>query len=109
MRTVCLLIALGWAVPVLAQTTEEKPSGFRDSLVASAKEPDQGGGIHFTEHMAVVFGGIKQGSGMAIGPALSHKFGDGSYAQLKAVYSIRHFRLLQARYDSRRFWRDRPT
>lgn len=68
------------------------------------KEPDQGGGFHVTEHWAVVFGGIKSGSGIALGPAFSHKFADGAYAQVKAVYSIESFYVVQARYDSRTFW-----
>jgi hypothetical protein len=73
------------------------------------KEPDQGGGVHFTKHFAVVFGGIKPGSGAALGPAWSSKFADGAYAQIKAEYSVRNFRLLQARYDSRTFWNGRAT
>ena len=44
---------------------------------------------------------------MLLGPAFSNKFASGSYLQLKAVYSLKHFRLLQARYDTRRFWTDR--
>lgn len=63
-------------------------------------EVDQGGGFHLTRHLAVVFGGIKQGSGPAAGPALSWDLPGGAYAQLKAVYSIHRFKLLQARYDS---------
>jgi hypothetical protein len=62
---------------------------------------DRAGGIHVTKLFAIVFGGIKGGSSMAAGPALSHDFDDGSFVQLKGVYSIRQFKLLQARYDSR--------
>ena len=69
--------------------------------------PDQGGGFHFTRHLAVVFGGIKPGQGIALGPALSTTFSDGGYAQLKGVYSVRNFRLVQGRYDTRPFWRGR--
>jgi hypothetical protein len=72
-------------------------------------QPDQGGGLHVTKHFALVFGGIKGGSGVAAGAAFSHNFADGAYTQLKAAYSIHHFRLLQARYDSRRFWKGRAT
>ena len=71
------------------------------------KEFDQAGGIHFTEHFAIVFGGIKQGSGIALGPAFSHTFSNGGFTQIKAVYSLKQFKLLQARYDTRRFWSDR--
>ena len=77
------------------------------SIVDRLKEPDQAGGLHFTEHWAVAFGGIKQGSGAGAGPAWSTKFADGGFVQLKAVISIRNFRLLQARYDTRRFWNER--
>jgi len=69
--------------------------------------PDQAGGFHFTKHLAVVFGGIKPGQGIALGPALSTTFADGGYAQLKGVYSVRNFRLLQGRYDTRPFWHRR--
>ena len=41
------------------------------------KEPDQGGGLHFTKHWAVAFGGIKPGSAIALGPAFSNKFANG--------------------------------
>jgi len=62
---------------------------------------DRAGGIHFSPTFAVVFGGIKQGSSMAAGPAVSHDFADGSFVQAKGVYSIRNFKLVQLRYDSR--------
>jgi surface antigen Omp85-like protein len=90
--------------PVPAAPLEE-PTTRLDRL----KEPDQGGGLHFTKHLAIVFGGIKAGSGIALGPALSHKFADGAYAQIKAVYSVKNFSVVQARYDSRKFWRDRAA
>jgi hypothetical protein len=105
-----LVIALGLAVPALAQTppaAPPQPEPEKKSLKDRLKEPDQAGGIHLTEHFAVVFGGIKQGSGIALGPALSTKFKDGGFAQLKAVYSVKQFKLVQARYDTRRFWSDR--
>jgi hypothetical protein len=56
-----------------------------------------------------VFGGIKQGSGIALGPAVSTKFGNGAYAQFKAEYSIRKFVLFQGRYDTARFWSGRAV
>ena len=100
-----LVLLVDHAAPVAAQQPE--PSTFRERLIQNVKEPDQGGGLHVTTHVAVVFGGIKQGSGAALGPAVSNKFEDGSYIQLKGVYSIRRFKLLQARYDSRTFWAER--
>ncbi len=81
---------------------EEKPT-LRERL----SKPDQAGGLHFTDHFAVAFGGIKQGSGIALGPAFSTTFPDGGFVQLKAVYSIKKFWVLQARYDTPRFWSDR--
>jgi hypothetical protein len=68
---------------------------------------DQGGGFHFTKHLAVVFGGIKPGQGIALGPAVSTTFSDGGYAQLKGVYSVRNFSLVQGRYDTGNFWHRR--
>ncbi len=38
---------------------------------------------------------------------MSAKFSDGGFVQLKGVYSVRNFKLLQLRYDTRRFWNDR--
>jgi hypothetical protein len=103
-------LALATTTQAAAQTsspTAQPPADEPMSLVERLKEPDQAGGLHFTEHWAVVFGGIKQGSGIALGPAWSTKFADGGFVQIKGVYSIRQFKLLQARYDSRRFWNDR--
>jgi hypothetical protein len=62
---------------------------------------DQGGGIHFTKHFAVFFGGIKQGSSIAAGPAVSWESKDGAYLQVKGGFSVRQFKLLQALYNSR--------
>jgi hypothetical protein len=90
--------------PSTPASEPQEPTTFRERL---KEPPDQGGGIHVTKHFAVVFGGIKSGSGAALGPAWSHKFENGAYTQVKALYSIRRFRLLQARYDSRRFWKAR--
>lgn len=104
-----LLLCLGIAPAAWAQTStppppEPEPTSWKDRL---RREPDQAGGLHFTEHWAVAFGGIKSGSGIGAGPAFSIKFRDGGFVQLKGVISIRNFRLLQARYDTRRFWDDR--
>jgi len=89
--------------PVATATQPEEPLTWKDRV----KEPDQAGGLHFTEHWAVAFGGIKAGSGIGAGPAYSTKFANGGFMQLKAVISIRNFRVLQARYDSPRFWNER--
>lgn len=71
-------------------------------------EVDQADGIHLTRHFAVVFGDIKPGEGVAGGAAVSRKFDNGGFAQLKGEYSTRRFSLAQLRYDSpkwgRRVW-----
>ena len=88
--------------PPPSTQAEPKPT-LRERL----SKPDQGGGLHFTEHFGVAFGGIKQGSGIALGPAYSNTFSNGGFVQLKAVFSIKKFWVMQARYDTRRFWSDR--
>jgi hypothetical protein len=102
-----LFLALACAGSVSAQNTTPAQQEQEPTLKERLKEPDQAGGIHFTEHFGVAFGGIKQGSGVAVGPAFSHKFANGGFTQLKAVYSLKGFSVLQARYDTRRFWSDR--
>jgi hypothetical protein len=49
----------------------------------------------------IVFGGIKQGSGPAAGPAVGYTFSDGSFVQARAEYSVHSYKLLQTRYQSR--------
>jgi hypothetical protein len=100
----CFLVGTSASGAALAQDSQAgEPNEPRSELTERIKV-DRGGGFHLTDSFAIVFGGIKQGSGAAAGPALSHEFADGSYAQLKGVYSIRQFKLLQARYDSRPFF-----
>jgi hypothetical protein len=108
-RASVFLLLIGCASAALAQPPREpaqvqeapqEPTSLKDRL----KEPDQGGGFHLTKHFAVVFGGIKSGSGIALGPAVSHKFANGAYTQVKALYSVREFALVQVRYDTRKFW-----
>jgi hypothetical protein len=111
-RTAALLLMLGSATAAMAQPApaqekvqEPVKEGTEPvTLVDRLKEPDQGGGLHLTKHFAIVFGGIKPGSGLALGPALSHKFANGAYTQLKFVYSVDKFSVVQARYDTRKFW-----
>jgi hypothetical protein len=68
---------------------------------------DQGGGIHITKHFGVVFGGIKQGSSIALGPAVSWESPERGYLQIKGGFSVRKFKLVQVRYDSPRFFDER--
>jgi len=105
----CVPVAFAQAPPqtqAAASTTSNEPTKMIDWL---KQPPDQGGGIHFSKHFSVVFGGIKQGSGIALGPAMSTKFANGGFAQVKAEYSIKKFALFQGRYDSPRFWRARAV
>lgn len=108
---IAALLAVGFASGIAAQTTTPppppQPEPGKVKLIDRLKEPDQAGGLHFTEHWGVAFGGIKEGSGIGAGPAFSTKFGNGGFMQLKAVISVKNFRLLQARYDTPRFWNDR--
>ena len=102
------LVVLATAAAAAAQDPAPQQPEQKPTLVERLKEgPDQAGGIHFTEHWGIAFGGIKQGSGIGAGPAFSVKFANGGFIQLKAVISIRNFQLLQARYDTPRFWNDR--
>jgi hypothetical protein len=90
------------AVPAATFAQSSAPAtqaGPADALMSKVKV-DQGGSVLFTKYLGVVFGGIKQGSGAAAGPSLSRTFDNGAYAQVKGVYSIRNFKLLQARFDS---------
>jgi len=101
------ILVLGWASGLAAQTPAPASSDEEVKLLDRLKEPDQAGGLHFTKHWGVAFGGIKEGSGIGAGPAFSTEFANGGFMQLKAVISIRNFQLLQARYDTPRFWGDR--
>jgi len=94
-----MLVMVVMAGPAAAQ--EQNPLAGSQLPFVDKIKIDRAGGVHLTKWFAVVFGGIKQGSSIALGPAVSHDFEDGSFLQVKGVYSIRHFKLLQTRYDSR--------
>lgn len=105
---VCALLTMFTQDTASAQDApSSKPAQEAVSAIVARIKVDQGGGFHLTRHLAVVFGGIKQGSGPAAGPAVSWDLAGGAYVQLKAVYSIHRFQLLQARYDSGRFFGER--
>lgn len=112
MRRACCLSALltvlvNSSAPAQTDTSRAKAETAETekiSLFDRLKEPDQAGGLHLTEHWGVAFGGIKQGSGIGVGPAWSTKFSNGGFMQAKAVISTRNFRLLQVRYDTPSFW-----
>lgn len=79
------------------------------------------GGFGAVRPLSVTFGGIKSGSGPAMGAAFGHQFPGGSFVQAKAVYSIRNFKLLQLHHhfeplgdnrfviDTRGRWQDAPV
>jgi len=106
-----VLAFVAWPTLVFAQAGQPDPQTTAAAPTKS-KLPrdikvDQGGGLHLTKHFAVVFGGIKQGSSIAVGPAMSWNFKNGAYFQVKGAFSVRQFKLLQARYDSRPFFNKR--
>jgi hypothetical protein len=100
----CLMSATGSA---LAQTTRageyEKeqeakarslstyvPGWFERKLT----EIEESGGFAVARGLALAFGDIKRGSGVALGPAYAKHFGAGTLSA-KAEYSVRDFKLLQ--------------
>jgi hypothetical protein len=58
-------------------------------------EIEQAGGLGVIRGWFVSFGDIKQGSGMALGPAYGKLFDNGAQLIGKATYSVRNFKLLQ--------------
>lgn len=83
-----------------AATQPDSSSSLANFIQRHMPEVDQGDGIHLTKYFAVVFGDIMPGEGITGGVAVSQKFADGGFAQLKGEYSVRHFSLVQLRYDS---------
>ena len=72
------------------------------------KEPDQGGGLHFTKHWAVAFGGIKQGSGDRRSARRSAPSStNGGYFQVKAVYLDQELPSAPGALRYAAFWDDR--
>jgi hypothetical protein len=110
LSALCLAVVCAPAAFAQSQPapSNSQPAAEPQTMIDWLKRPpDQGGGIHFSKHFSVVFGGIKQGSGIALGPAVSTKFENGGFVQLKAEYSVKKFALFQARYDTPRFWSGR--
>src|SRR6185437_10428949 len=88
---VCFLVGAAASNVAWAQDAPADPTAPPSPLLSRIKV-DRAGGFHLTSALAVVFGGIKEGSGAAAGPALSHDFADGAFIQVKGVYSIRQFK-----------------
>ena len=58
-------------------------------------EIQQAGGFGVVRGWFVTFGGIKQGSGLALGPAYGKLFDNGAAIVASTAYSIRNFKLVQ--------------
>jgi hypothetical protein len=101
-----------------AKHTHPYVPGF---IERQARKFDSKGGFNAVRGIAVTFGGIKAGSGFALGPAGGYTFPDGSFIHAKAVFSIRSYKLLQGLYQARPFadgrlivngrvrWQDAPN
>lgn len=61
---------------------------------------ERAGGFGVTRGWFVAFGGIKSGSGFALGPAYTKVLDSGALLQAKAAYSFRNFKLLQVSAQS---------
>jgi hypothetical protein len=108
-RVAALLMGLGCAGTAAAQQPAPAPDPPKEptTLLQRLQQPDQGGALMLTKYLGVALGGIKSGSGIALGPAIGVKFQNGAYFQIKGVYSVKKFKLVQARYDTPLFWDDR--
>lgn len=91
----CFLSAPAGAQPAAAGP-EEDASAWTRLAQRLLTDQDETGVPAFT----IVFGGIKPGSGLALGPAVGLNFSRGGYLQAAAEYSLHEFKLLQVRYQS---------
>jgi len=71
--------------------TPYKPNLVERRLLAI----EEAGGLGAVRGWFVTFGGIKQGSGIALGPAYGKLFDNGAVVVGSAAYSLRNFKLLQ--------------
>ena len=95
-------VALSCASAAIAQTPAAQPE----------QEPTESTLMRLAHHFltdqedtgvpafTVAFGGIKPGSGIALGPAVGLNFKDRSWIQATAEYSLHDFKLVQVRYQS---------
>jgi hypothetical protein len=131
---VCLLV-LAWAVPAFAQEAstraeeiarqqEEKArqlAPYRPNRVERRLlEIEEAGGLTALRGWYVAFGDIKQGSGVALGPAYGRILDSGATVAVKGTYSVRNFKLIQLaatapplargrlRVSGRARWQDAP-
>jgi Omp85 superfamily domain len=80
-----------------AQKTHPYTPSFMERQIL---EIEESGGFTAVRGVSVAFGGIKESSGIALGPMAGHTFANGSFVQGKAEYSIRSFKLLQGMYQA---------
>lgn len=78
------------------QTHPYTPSFFERQIL----EIEENGGFTTVRGVSVAFGGIKESSGIALGPLAGHTFANGSFVHGTAEYSVRNFKLLQAMYQA---------
>jgi hypothetical protein len=104
LRTIVLVAAVGACTsPAAAQDVPDGSQAEQSSestLVRLAHrfltdQEDSG-----VPRFSIAFGGIKPGSGIALGPAVGLNLGNGSFVQATAEYSLHDFKLLQVRYQS---------
>lgn len=84
---------------VIAQQQEEKARELRPYRANRYErfllDIEEAGGFEMRRGFFVSFGDIKQGSGLAAGPAYAKLFDNDSAIVVKGTYSVRNFKLLQ--------------
>lgn len=89
----------GSRAEALAAEQEEKSRNLqpykRNIFERRLLEIEEAGGFAVVRGPFVTFGDIKQGSGMALGPAYGKLFDNGSVLIAKGAYSIRNFKMVQ--------------
>jgi hypothetical protein len=83
----------------IARQQEEKAQKLepykRNFAERKLLEIEEAGGFNVAGGLVVAFGGIKQGSSFAMGPAYAKTLRNGTLLVAKGAYSIREFKLLQ--------------
>lgn len=83
----------------IAQRQEEKAREVapyrRHPIERRLLEIEESGGFAVLRGWFVTFGDIKQGSGVALGPAYGKLFDSGAALTVKGTYSVRNFKLVQ--------------
>jgi hypothetical protein len=83
----------------IAQRQEEKARELapyrRNPVERRLFDIEEAGGLTVMRGWFVTFGDIKQGSGVALGPAYGRMFDSGASVRVNGTYSIRNFKLLQ--------------